>query len=561
MKRLTTYMAYLLVAAASFTACSLDEDNKSAINSKTYFQGEAEYEQLVAESYVIMRPLLRVTIPMWYGTDMYECQGDPDISDARTPANDYTVVGGDEFLDFWNNCYDLISKVNTALTRGADIAKVSDDLRALRTAEMKALRAYAYFNLVENFGGVPVVTKEVAEPVYSFNRESEETVYSQILTDLTEALVVPDQPAEFGRVSKGFVYHLFAKVYLTRSYKSFGNKTEDLKNAVSYAEKALALHPLLTGNEAWNTLFDTYSTNRYTPNSSEVIFSVRYANSTDQTFNGGWGNNLYQHFKFVMDQIPGRSTKVGPYWRHDLTYQPTNFYFGLFDNTDVRASEIFMKRSVIAAEDDADDPGIKQGNEVIYFPRTAMSDAEKAQYKADHPSVRFIVNPDSYHKYLEGKNFSAFPLVWKFWDPWVARYTADKQNPEGSRDTYVYRSAETLLLLAEAYVQQGKGGDATELINRLRNRAGAPTLTTDATIDDVLDESARELFGEANRWMDLKRTGKLFDRAWEHNVWVKKQHTTANSISSNFLLRPIPITEIAYSGGSLKQNPGYPGAE
>jgi hypothetical protein len=122
-----------------------------------------------------MRPLMRITIPMWYGTDLYECQGSTSASDARTPTNDYTVMNGDEYLDYWNNCYNVIAKVNTALTRGENIPDISEATKKLRTAELKALRAFCYFNLVENFGKVPVVLTESSEAIYNFTQESEET--------------------------------------------------------------------------------------------------------------------------------------------------------------------------------------------------------------------------------------------------------------------------------------------------------------------------------------------------------------------------------------------------
>lgn len=573
MKQISLYIASLLMASAGLTGCSLDEVNKSSLDSGSYFTGETQYEQLVNEAYLTMRPLLRVNAPVWYGTDIYTCQGDPAQNDARNPVNDYSVMGGDEFLDFWTRCYDMISKANSALTRGEAIPDISEDIKVRRTAELKALRAYTYFTLVENFGGVPLILQESANASYNFPRETEEKVYTQIISDL-EGIIndLPDQPEAFGRVSKGFAYHLLAKVYLTRSYKEFGDKTKDLRQTITYADKALALHPYLT-DKAWETLFGNYSdlNSPVDPNqqSPEVIFSVRY--SADQTLNGSygtegatWGNNLYQYFKPELEKLPGGSINEGPYWRCQYEYQPTMYYFSLFDDTDLRGSETYLQRHIKAAADDPDNQNIGKGDEIIYCPATAMTDAEKADYKQEHPSVQWVVNPDQYHNYLEGKVYNAFPIVWKFFDSRVNEYANDRRDPKGTRDTYVFRSAETLLLKAEALVQQKNGSsqDATGIINTLRQRASASIMLTQAaTIDDVLDESARELFGEANRWMDLKRTGKLLERAWKHNPWVKKQHASADDISTIYQLRPIPITEIANSNYTMEQNEGFPGAK
>jgi hypothetical protein len=186
-----------------------------------------------------------------------------------------------------------------------------------------------------------------------------------------------------------------------------------------------------------------------------------------------------------------------------------------------------------------------------------MTDAEITAYKAANKPTYYVVNPNQYHQFF-GSN-TIYPIIWKFYDPTVVVYTNSGVDPQGHRDTYIFRRAETMMLLAEAYVKQGQGALATGLINQLRQRAkltGNDLLTGNATITDVLDESARELFGEANRWMDLKRTGTLLTRAVQYNAFTTHNHPTA--ISSTYLVRPIPVTEIVRSP-TLTQNPGYPG--
>ena len=58
-------------------------------------------------------------------------------------------------------------------------------------------------------------------------------------------------------------------------------------------------------------------------------------------------------------------------------------------------------------------------------------------------------------------------------------------------------SGETHLLLAEARIRQNNASGAAEAINVVRKRAGAPDITaSQATMDFLLDERIRELFGE-----------------------------------------------------------------
>ena len=101
--------------------------------------------------------------------------------------------------------------------------------------------------------------------------------------------------------------------------------------------------------------------------------------STDQTYNGGWGNNLYEHFKPTLDKLPGFSLKAGPYWCCDGTYQPTAYYTQLFDENDVRGKEQFLQRNIIAAADDEKITAIKAGKPSIYCPRVAMTDADNGK--------------------------------------------------------------------------------------------------------------------------------------------------------------------------------------
>ena len=73
----------------------------------------------------------------------------------------------------------------------------------------------------------------------------------------------------------------------------------------------------------------------------------------------------------------------------------------------------------------------------------------------------------------------------------------------------------------------------------------------DVDLDFVLDERARELFGEGHRWEDLTRTGTLVERVQAHNP------DGGNNIQDFHVLRPIPLTQIDRTQGGYAQNPGY----
>src|SRR5690606_31599920 len=94
------------------------------------------------------------------------------------------------------------------------------------TGEIKFLRAYYYFLLVQSFGGVPLVTEAITTPQTEFQRTSAEEIYTFIISELNEALGLVEESPEFGHVSKRAVRHYLAKVHLTRAYESFAS-TDD----------------------------------------------------------------------------------------------------------------------------------------------------------------------------------------------------------------------------------------------------------------------------------------------------------------------------------------------
>jgi hypothetical protein len=127
----------------------------------------------------------------------------------------------------WSYDYEGISRANLAisyLTDAAIIAKIAIDpaLKDRLLGEVYFLRAFYYFDLVNNFGDVPLLTK----PLQSFDeayavakRETKDKVYEQISLDLAQAkLLLPNSKhsdaAEPWRVSKGAVIAMQAKVAL-----------------------------------------------------------------------------------------------------------------------------------------------------------------------------------------------------------------------------------------------------------------------------------------------------------------------------------------------------------
>ena len=164
--------------------------------------------------------------------------------------------------------------------------------------------------------------------------------------------------------------------------------------------------------------------------------------------------------------------------------------------------------------------------------------------------------------------------MWKFWEPGIPYGDAF-----GTFDFALFRSAEAYLIASEAILKgasSGSLGNAEAYYNAIVDRALGTNAGSDPMrakepenvgslealsyrangnldIDMILDERARELLGEYDRWNDLKRTGKLIERTTLMNPWT----AGIGQMKEYHYLRPIPQHEIDRSIPSISQNEGY----
>ncbi|MEA5259052.1 RagB/SusD family nutrient uptake outer membrane protein [Arcicella aquatica] len=155
---------------------------------------------------------------------------------------------------------------------------------------------------------------------------------------------------------------------------------------------------------------------------------------------------------------------------------------------------------------------------------------------------------------------NAFNIQLSYSQPFIKKYIDIAKKGTSGKDWpinfIVLRYADILLLKAEAILKGAKGTqtEVDALVNQVRNRAGLPSISN-VSFDTLLEERRKEFLGEGIRWNDLVRSGNAVTKM---NSWIKNDAiTTINTVTSDFLIYPVPATEIGTKAGLYLQNPGY----
>ena len=527
----------------TFSSCSdfIEEENLSSVTAESFYVTADGFQALVNANYAELRSIYGDDPWLFCaGTDLY-AKGRNDEPEGLSKYTD--LIASSEGVDhLYNTCFKSIQISNRALYY-ADITEETSQLSTL-VGEVKFLRANAYFLLVQTYGGVSIVPY-IDSPEISFDRNSAEEVYAQIIKDLEEANSSVGIGAFGGKVNKRAVQNLLAKVYLTRAYESFGSDADFLK-AAELADEVIA-------GQSLNLSFE----NLWNPNNEmneEIIFSVQIDEGSISADPTNLGSKQFYFFGSYLggSEVSGSA----PYRSYNLC--PNDFAIGLFENGDERWSGTFMTEVYDAYYDYfrvANHSGLNVKH--FYEPKW-FTDADKLAYQAIHnlPEKQYHNYGEYSAEYAEIEAFDYETIcIKKFDDPKLSTPFGDGRV--STRDIVLARLGETYLIAAEAYLNSDPAKAAAR-VNEVRRRAGAGIVTSsDMDIDFILDERARELMGEYHRWFDLKRTGKLVERASLYNHLINTSNFNGAN-GAQKVLRPIPQSALDLNQNrDFPQNPAY----
>ncbi len=429
------------------------------------------------------------------------------VWDDKTIANfwKFAWTSSDVFVRaMFSRVYFQISMCNE-LIRQAQASSFRDNATVKQyIAEARALRLLSYYHVVDMFGYEHVPFSTEANSVGSVGPAPNMDLVSWMISEADALLEGSELPAmrsaEYGRLDKGFVQMLKAKINLNAPvYLGL-----DSAAAAPYYQAAAEACKAIVS--AYPTLHSNYAELFMADNDQckdEIIFWVEAENGSIETYGS-------TQFLICATYEDGDSVTQG------LLGMGTGGWGG-----------IVVRPTFIEKFDAASDK------------RYTFSGGPK-----DFPST--LLDPGSFASGWSAYKFSN-----------MKSDGTTNAGPFTDTDFPLFRSADAYLMLAECQLRGASNvteAEAKAAWNAVRTRAGLGNVTN-YTLDELLDERGRELYWECQRRSDLRRFGKFTGNAYSW-TWKGGDYDGNVSVDSHFDVYPIPAAE-TNSNSALGQNPGY----
>ena len=463
-----------------------------------------------------------------------------------------------QFSMMWDDSYVLISRANTLIygIENSDDAIWTGNPQKKNEylAEAKFFRAWAYYFLVSLWGDVPLVLERVTSAKVDFVRNPKEDILKAMEDDLvfgTTNLPLPDKMEAPGRINQKAAWHLLTQVYL--SWSKYQKAVDAATQVINGYGSALMKNRFGSTKDVFGTgdvFLDLHAFgNQNLPENKEAIWviqnSPQVAGGYDFPGERGWGPAYFRMGNapdgkkaFLGELYNGKYTgyldKYGRpvAWIRPTDYMAYNVWLSDWNNDFRNANHQIIR--------------------TFYF--------ENPQSTYDGQVIDFSLYPAGTRDPLKDTCQYIYPYFMKHADP-NNHFTDPARSGGGynNKDVYAMRLADTYLLRAEAYIGLGNQASAAQDINEVRTRSNAtPVLAGDVDIDYLLDERARELYGEEFRHITLRRTGKFLERV---RLYCNNPIYPACNVQDYNVLFPIPQNQIDLNiDAVIQQNPGYPSA-
>jgi len=515
MKKIIFILTITIVILSSSCKKDLNQVPISSETTSTFYQQPNDFIKAVNATYNALRgyPDRSLFLSEVRSDNVYPTNAvgrDPD------PINNFSLgIAPNVYVEeAWTANFVGIFRANTVIEQIAKNGSyVGSAILATRlTAEARFLRAFFYFDLVKYYGKVPIIDHTVsALEANTIGRSAVADVYNFIIADLQFAIA--NLPANFtgafpaytasdvGRATKYAAEATLAKVYMTRSGPDYGIAGPGMGLSEWNLTLPLLQDIISSGLFVFNPNFGGATgifsyTNQSPSTNKEAIFDVMYFTQANSGLGATFPWQLVPQNYF---NAYGNSSTSGALGEPTVS---TNL-FNSFAATDTRRSPTFHTTSYT--------------------------------YSGTTYSLPF------FRKYLD-----------------TTKVPATNSRFDWGINFIAIRYTDILMLKAECILHGAPGtqGDVDAIVNQVRARASQPAIAN-VTLAQLFDERRREFAGEGSRWFDLERSGNLITIM---NAWRTVEDATLQKMSpivANFIIYPVPQSQLDAAPGLYIQNPGY----
>lgn len=560
MKQAINKILGIAMAAVVFSSChKIDVPITSELIPETFPKTEAQYNAVMGPIYTALRGAYTTDIfflqsqstdesaLLTYGPDWVDGNRYLDLH-RHTWTKDHPNVGG--LWGFWTNLVGMANQTIYIVNQSEPGAVKNTSL-----AELRTMRAFFYFNLMDLYGGVPLDTVYGSTELKT--RASRTEVFNYVETELKNAipaLKTASGSATYGKPNRYMAYALLAKMYLnaqvytgTAKWNECIAACDSVMNAGGGSQYAL---------EPRATYFNMFGPANG-PNTKEFVFAIPFDPSTSNGYmffarydlNRNLGIKYrysastpgsYSYNQIILNQTSGNglvnNKPSGP------RCTTNEFYANFNDANDIRNNQWLTGLQYWP-----DGSPIMVSTTNLGYDQFYSGSSPAGAY-----TYQLNITPLGSTSRLGATSYD----VGKDELAWNTGYRNNKFLPDPNsitrnqnNDFPVFRLSDIILMKAEAILRGGtatNGQTTLSLVNSLRAVRTTSAAWTTVTLDDIYKERSRELSWECWHRNDMIRFDK-YEGTWGLGK------TNAETYRRIY---PIPTSAIA-ANNKLSQNPGY----
>lgn len=364
--------------------------------------------------------------------------------------------GNKLFESYWKYCYNGITRVNGIIYQ-VDKSTLDDESKENVKAELRGLRAYYYYLLLNNFGAVPITTNFEEEGLPEKSTTAE--VYEFVESELPEIMDRLPAAVIYGRFTQNVANGVLARLYLNSEVYIDTPRWQDCIDACNKINGYILENDYYTNFKQKNEV------------SKEIMFAATFDQAMNTVGNFLARMTYHGYQKFAVDPAG-----IWQWSANGICAQPG--LYSSFDEKDIRRKSLLIGEQI----------NLSTGSVIV------TDRGEQLIYTEEVNSISDAGN-------VEGARLHKYEILAT--DKW-----------EADNDWVLMRYSEILMMMAEANFRLGNTAAALPLINQIRNRAGLDDLTT-LTIEDIDNEWKHEFVFEGLRRTVNIRFGTFYQPWWE----------------------------------------------